>query len=115
MPNSAQVVGDEKVGKFLLTLQTFQQIHYLRLNRNVESGDWFIRNYKLWINCQRPSDTDALSLAARKLVGITFDKALIESHSFQKLLGAQFCGFPTGEPKCIQRFPDYLPHSHPRI
>jgi hypothetical protein len=42
----------------------------LRLDRNIERRDWFVRNDQLRLDRQRPRNGDALSLTAGKLVWI---------------------------------------------
>src|SRR5205807_4604125 len=42
MTNSAQVVVNKKISELFFPLQTIEQVHDLRLNRDVERGDWFV-------------------------------------------------------------------------
>src|SRR2546429_434336 len=68
---------DEKVCQVLLALKPFEQIHDLRLDRNVESGDWFVGDDEVGIDRQGACDANALTLPARELVWIALIKRLL--------------------------------------
>ncbi|OLE25267.1 MAG: hypothetical protein AUI36_32690 [Cyanobacteria bacterium 13_1_40CM_2_61_4] len=113
--NRSQVVRDEEVCQILLTLKLFQQIHDLRLNGNVECGDWLISHYKLRIDRQRAGDTNSLALTTRELVRITLDIALAQANGFHKLVHTLF-RFPSlRKSKCFQGLTDNLTYCHSRI
>ncbi|MPL96993.1 hypothetical protein SDC9_43180 [bioreactor metagenome] len=65
-----QVVADEDHAKALLPLQVAQQVHHLRLDRDVERRDRLVTDQKRRIGGQRPRDHHALALPARELVRI---------------------------------------------
>ena len=46
----AQVMRDKKISEVLFTPKPFEQIHDLRLNRNIERGDWFIGDDEIRID-----------------------------------------------------------------
>ena len=71
-------MSDKQISQILFSLKPLKQIHDLRLNGNIESGDWFIGNNKLRIDCQRPGDTDSLPLSAGEFMRIAFDEALAQ-------------------------------------
>src|SRR2546425_2957631 len=106
---------DEKVCQVLLALKPFEQIHDLRLDRNVESGDWFVGDDEVGIDRQGACDANALTLPARELVWIAFDKAPAQADGLHQILHPAF-GFPAARQlKCVERFADNLPDSHARI
>ena len=61
---------------------------YLRLNRNIERRDRFVGNDEIGIDRECASDTDALALAAGKLVWISLDETLAETDCLQQFLHA---------------------------
>ena len=70
MADYRKIVRDENIGELEFILQILHQIDHLRLDRNVQRADRFIRDDDLRIGRKRPRDSDALPLAAGKLVRI---------------------------------------------
>ena len=68
--HDAEVVRDEDVGQRELVLQVVEQVHDLRLDRDVERGDGLVGDDQPRIQRERAGDADALALAARELVRI---------------------------------------------
>src|SRR5438445_8023864 len=66
--DDTQVVCDEDVRQAKAFLQLIEQIQDLGLDRNVERGDGLVGDDKLWVERQRPCDTDPLALTAGELV-----------------------------------------------
>src|SRR5205807_6097661 len=59
-----QVVGDEQVGQVELVLEVLQEVHDLRLDRDVERGDGLVGDDEGGVQDQGAGDADALPLAA---------------------------------------------------
>ena len=59
-----QIVRDEQIREFELTLQVFQQIHDLRLDRNVERRHRLVAHDDGRLHGQRARDAHALALTA---------------------------------------------------
>jgi hypothetical protein len=65
-----QVVRHEQVREAELRLQVHQQVHHLRLHRDVERGDGLVADDQLGIQREGAGDAEALPLAARELVRV---------------------------------------------
>ena len=65
-----EVVRDEEISEAMLLLKVHEQVHDLRLDRNVERADRFITDNQLWLDSERPRNADALTLAAAEFVRI---------------------------------------------
>ena len=63
-----QVVGNKQAGQIEFFLQLQQQIDYLSLNRHVESGKRFVRDYNFGFEREGARKDDALALPAAELV-----------------------------------------------
>ena len=68
--DDAEVVRNKNHGEAEVLLKLFDEIENLRLDRDIQRGDWFIRDDELGFRRQRPGDGNALTLATRKLVRI---------------------------------------------
>ena len=66
-----------------LALQIEHQIDNLRAYRHVQRRYRFIGNHHFWIERQRAGNTDALALAAGKLVRIAPGMFRLQSDAFQ--------------------------------
>ena len=64
----AEVVGHEQVGQLELVLQVVEQVHDLRLDRDVERGHRLVQHDHPRLERQSARDADALALAAGELV-----------------------------------------------
>ena len=67
-PHDSKVMRDKQVGEPKITLQFFQQVQHLRLNRDVQSRCGLVADNEVWPRCKRPSDGDPLTLTARELM-----------------------------------------------
>ena len=67
--DDAEVVRDEHVADAELALQPRQQAQHLVLHRDVERRHRLVEVDELRLDRERPGDRDALTLAARELVG----------------------------------------------
>lgn len=68
--DNCHVVGDEQERQTVLLLQIHQQIDDLRLYRNVQRRDAFIRDDQIWLDRKGARDADSLALSARKFMRI---------------------------------------------
>ena len=96
MAHGAQVVRDEQIRKILLRPQSVEQIHDLRLDGNIERGNWFIGYDKLGIDGQRARDPDALSLTAGELMRVALQQTRAQADHLHQLLNALLLSFAFG-------------------
>ena len=73
-----QVVGDEQIGQLELLLQIHQQVHDLRLNRDVERRDGLVGDDERRVQRQRAGEADPLPLPAAELVRIARELRRVE-------------------------------------
>ena len=64
----AEVVGDEQIGEPEFALQVLQQVHDLRLHRDIQRRHRFVAHHEPRPQHQGAGDADALALAAGELV-----------------------------------------------
>ncbi len=64
MAHHAEIVGDEQHREAEPVLQLEQQVDDLRLHRDVERRDRFVRDHERRIERERAGDADALPLAS---------------------------------------------------
>ena len=81
-----QVVGDEDVGEVELGLQVLQQVHHLRLDRDVQGGHRLVRDDQLGPQGQGAGDADALALPAGELVRVAVVVLGVEPDPRQQVL-----------------------------
>ena len=55
-------MGDEQIAQAHLTLKIEHEIQHLALHTDVECGHGFIADDEFWLQGDRPSDANALSL-----------------------------------------------------
>src|SRR4051812_8668152 len=80
MADDRQIVSDEEIGKRSLPPQLRQEIEYLGLHRNVQCRNRLVEHQELRLDRQSSSDSDALPLAARKLVGESILVRWVQPH-----------------------------------
>ena len=80
-----QVVGDEQVGQVQSRPQIEQQLDHLRLNRDVERRDGFVRDDERRIERQGAGDADPLPLSAAEFVRIASQMFGIEPDQVEQL------------------------------
>src|SRR6185436_10838575 len=106
---------DEEISQVLFTLESFQQVHNLRLDRYVKRGDRLVGYDEVRIDRESSSDPDSLPLTSGKFMWVSFDKTPAETDSFHQLLNPAL-GFPSSrQTKRLEWFTDNLPNRHPRI
>ena len=86
MPDHRQVVSDEEVRETEIRLKLFQQIDHAGPDRHIESGDGFIEDDEFGPERQGSRYSDALALAARKLLGIPARMFRSKADGIEKLL-----------------------------
>jgi hypothetical protein len=110
-----EVVGDEEVGQPELVLELHEQVHDLRLDRDVERGDGLVQDEHLRVQRERPGDPDPLALAAGELVREAVRVLRAQAHRAQELLHTALSLAPPVEAVDAQRLPDDLAHGHARV
>ena len=71
MAHHGQIVTDKQIGKAVFILQFFQNIDYLCLDGHIKCRNRLVTYNELRIGCQRPGNSDPLTLSAGKLMWIT--------------------------------------------
>ena len=72
MLHQTETVRNEEVGQVMVALQFSEQIHDLRLNRNIQCRGRFVQDEQFGIECQRPRQGHALRLPATELMREAF-------------------------------------------
>jgi hypothetical protein len=70
--DDGKVVAYEQIGQAEPTLEFFDQVENLGLDRNIKCGGWLVANEKIGVARDRSSDRNTLTLATAELVGIFF-------------------------------------------
>ena len=78
--NDAEIVRDEEHAQTPFKLQGFEKVQHLRLDRHVERARRLVADQKVGARGDRPRDRNPLSLSARELVGIFFERLFGEAH-----------------------------------
>ena len=95
----------------MLFFQFLHQVQYLRLNGNVKGGYRFVTDDQLRIEGQCPCDSNSLTLAAGKFMGIFGDLTLMQPYLLHQLLNPILPFFRSPNFMDLQRFSNTLPHS----
>ena len=86
--DNGKVVADEQIGQAEPTLELFDQVENLRLDRNVKCRGWLVANEKIRVAGDRSRDRNTLTLATAELVGIFLAVARGETHLQEQLCDA---------------------------
>ena len=115
MFHDAQVMGNKQVGEVHLFLKLGQQIDDLGLDGYIQSRDRFIADNGQWIQGQGARNSDPLTLAAAKLVGVTAHLFRMQPDSFHQISDpvSDFC--PGNFKVVANRFCNNLTDIHARI
>src|SRR6185369_16765596 len=101
-----------------LALLLGQQVHDLRLDRDIERRDWLVEDEAVGPEDERAGDRDPLALAAGELVREALARGRVEPAIAQHLghAVAQAAAFEA-EPGTVdmQRLADDLAHPHARV
>ena len=96
-------------------LQLFEEVHDLRLDRDVERRDGLVEHHHLRVQRERARDADPLPLTARELVREPIRMLRAEADRAQKLLDAAPPLVAAVQAVDTKRLADDLAHRHPRI
>ena len=108
----AQIMGDEEVGEAEALLQLLQQVHHLRLDRDIERRDRLVADDELGVERERPGDADALALTAGELVRVAVGEGGVEAHRIQQRLDTVPQSRARRLPVLAQRLTDDAAHRH---
>ena len=85
-PDDGEVMGDEQIGDVPFLLELFQQVQHLGADGHVQGGDGLVGDDELGLHDHGPSQADALTLAAGKLVGVAGQMLREEADLFNDFL-----------------------------
>ncbi len=108
-------MGDEQQCQTHLVAQVFEQVQYLRLNRDVQRRDRLVGQDQLWLGHDRPGDADALPLAAGELVRVAVVVLGVEPDHFHDLAHATSPLHLRAELVNAQRLADDRAHRTARV
>src|SRR5436853_313074 len=83
--HDGEIVGYEQVSQPQLALQLGQEVQYLGLDRDVQSGYGFIADDEPRTERERSGDADALALSARKFVRISRSGVARKTYHIEQL------------------------------
>src|SRR6266851_1818227 len=113
--DQSQIVRDEQIRQLQLLLQIHQQVHDLRLHRDVERRDRLVEHEERRVQRERAGEPDALPLAAAELMRISLEMRRVQTDQLEQFRDARL---PLGA--CAQlvddeRLLDNLPRTHARV
>ena len=88
----SEIMGYEQVGQTQFSLKRPKQIHDLGLNGYVKRSQRFIEDDEIGFACESTSDSYALALATRQLVGMPRDSVGRQADKIQYLANPQISG-----------------------
>ncbi len=116
MAHHGEIVGDEDVGEAEPLLQFLEQVHDLRLDRDVERRHRLVAEDQRRLQGQRAGDADALALSAREFMRIAVGHIGQQAHHVEQLGDLlAIGGASTGQAVDLERFADDLRHLHARV
>ena len=83
---TAEIVGDEQVREIELGLKLLEQVHDLRLDRDVERRDGLVADEELGVQGQRACEADPLALPPGELVGVAVGGIAGKADDLEQLL-----------------------------
>jgi hypothetical protein len=110
-----QVMRDEQVGQAEAALQVLQQVHHLRLDRDIERADRLVAHHQLRLHGQRARDADALALAAAELVRIALRMERREADQAQQFLHPRGTRGGIADAMDLHRLHDRRADAQPRV
>ena len=111
MAHHREIVGDEQIGQPQLLLQVLQNIHHLRLHRDVQRRERLIAQHKFGTHGQRAGNTDALALPAAELMRKPLKVFLLKPHFVEQRF-RPFALFFTAVAVDLHRLGHQLSHGH---
>src|SRR4249920_773217 len=115
VPHHRQVVSDEEIREAELTLELLEQVHDLRLDRDVERRHRLVEDHHPRVEGERPCDADALPLAARELMWEAVRVLGREPDRAQELLHSAIPLASAVEAMDPERLGDDVPDRHARV
>ena len=106
---------NEDVSQPKPVLQIAQQVQDLRADRHVQCRDRLVADDELRLDRERPSNGDALALAAGEFVRVAAGKARLETNQTQQFLDAFATARGRHQVMQRQRFGQDLADGHARI
>ncbi len=110
-----QVVRDEQVGQAEALLQVLQQVHHLRLDRDVERADRLVADDEFRLYRERARDADALALAAGEFVREPLGMERGEADQAQQFLHPCGAGGGVADAMHLHRLRDGLANREARV
>ena len=83
--HDAQIVSDEQHGEIEPVAQVEQQVHDLRLDRDVDGGDRFVGDDEGGFDGERARDPDTLALTATEITRVAVRMARVQPHELEQL------------------------------
>ena len=115
VPDDREIMSDEQEGEIELVLQLLEQIHDLRLNRDVQCRHGLVADEELRIQGQGPCEPDSLALPTRELVGIAVGGIARKPDHAEQLLHALSDPASLRDIVGAQRLPHDAPDRMPRV
>ncbi len=109
-----EVVRDEDVREAEALLQVLQQVHHLRLHRDVERRHRFVADDELRLDGERARDRDALPLAAGELVRVALRVRRRQADDAQQL-GHALALAPGVQAVQRERLGEHVADRHARV
>ena len=105
----------EQICQIIFPLQIFEKVDDLRLDRHIQRGNSFITDDQLWLEDQRPGNSDTLPLTTGKRMGIAAQKGFVQSYLLNDFIHCLF-DFPVTIISIVaKRLTDDIKHSHAGI
>ena len=106
-------MGDEQIGQAHFVLQLVKHIDDLSLDGDIQCRNRLVADNELRVQCESPSDADALALTAGKLVGIAGSMFTVEPHAIHEFQDPMFALLPIAVHLMdVQRFADNVRDGH---
>ena len=115
MTDDRKIVGDEQIRESEVRLQLVDEVHDLRLDRDVQRRHRLVEHDQLRVEGERASDSDPLSLATRELVREPVPVLGAQTDGAEELFDARPSFSTAIELVDPQGLGDDLAHRHPRV
>src|SRR6218665_335271 len=113
--HDGEIVADEKIGEPEPLLQIGEQVKNLCLHEYIESRYGLVEDNKVWFQCERPGNRDALPLSTREGVREPGGQLPRQRPLVEKLTAPLWSGCRGAHPVHSQRFRDRLFNRVPRV
>lgn len=112
VPDHTEVVSDKQKSNAKLTLEVGQEVDDLGLHRDVQRRDWLVAHHEARFKGYGTSDTDALALASRELMGIPVRGLGVEPDTIQQFAHPEPASALVERKEVVQRLRDDVAHLH---